>query len=141
MFEREPRRRIFRRWTYQNFRIGRQRRKPLERPFPPGWKLPLRTPAFKARQVRLDYAAVICRLRCAMNWSRISRRLRRLFLTVVFCPTYSGQCTQALTFPRWGKRRKQWRGVMSCGELLALFSVTDTAESWQTTSRPGASTA
>ena len=61
----------------------------------------------KVRQVRLDYATAICRLRCAMNWSRISRRLRRLFFPAVFCPKFSGHCTRALTFPRWGKRRDQ----------------------------------
>ena len=59
----------------------------------------------------------------------------------VFCPKYSGHCTRALTFPRWGKRRDQWRAVMSCGELLALLSAADTAGSWQTTSSPGANTA
>ena len=53
---------------------------------------------------RLVYATAICRLRCAMNWSRISRRLRRLFCPAVFCPKFSGHCTRALTFPRWGKR-------------------------------------
>ena len=67
--------------------------------------------------------------------------LRRLFFPAVFCPKYSGHCTRALTFPRWGKRQDQWRAVMSCGELLVLFSATDTAGSWQTTSSPGASTA
>ena len=40
-----------------------------------------------------------------------------------------------------GQRRDQWRAVMSCGELLALFSAADTAGSRQTTSSPGASTA
>ena len=83
----------------------------------------------------------ICRLRCAMSWSRISRRLRCLFFPAVFCPKFSGHCTRALTFPRWGKRRDQWRAVMFCGELLVLFSAADTAGSWQTTSSPGASTA
>ena len=47
----------------------------------------LRKPTHKARQVRLDYATAICRLRCAMDWSRISRRLRRLFFPAVFCPS------------------------------------------------------
>ena len=56
----------------------------------------------KAWRVRLDSATAICRLRCAMNWSRISRRLRRLSFLVAFCPKYSGHCTRALTFPRWG---------------------------------------
>ena len=28
-----------------------------------------------------------------------------LVFPAVFCPKYSGHCTQALTFPRWGKRR------------------------------------
>ena len=100
-----------------------------------------RKPAHKARQVRLNYATTICRLRCAMNWSRISRRLRLLFFPAVFYAKYSGHCTRALTFPRWGKRRGQWRVVMSCGELLVLFSAADMAGSWQTTSSPGASTA
>ena len=40
-----------------------------------------------------------------------------------------------------GQRRGQWRAVMSCGELLVLFSAADMAGSWQTTSSPGASTA
>ena len=84
---------------------------------------------------------VICRLRCAMNWSRISRRLRRLSFPAVFCPKYSEHCTRALTFPRWSKRRDQWRAVMACGELLTLFSAADMVGSWQTTSSPGASTA
>ena len=72
-----------------------------------------------------------------MNWSRISRRLRRLFCPAVFCPKYSGHCTRALTFPRWDKRRDQWRAVISCAELLALFFAADTAGSWQTTSSLG----
>ena len=80
-------------------------------------------------------------LRCAMNWSRISRRLRRLFFPAVFCPKFSRHCTRALTFSRLGKRRDQWRAVMFCGELLVLFSAADTAGSWQTTSSPRASTA
>ena len=67
------------------------------------------------------------------------------FATLIFCsrvfPKYSGHCTRALTFPRWGKRRDQWRAVMFCGELLALFSATDTAGSWKTTFNPGANTA
>ena len=46
------------------------------------------------------------------------RRLRRLFFPAVCCPKYSGHCTRALTFPRWGKRRDQWRAVISCGEFL-----------------------
>ena len=29
----------------------------------------------------------------------------------------------------WGKRRDQWRAVMSCGDLLALFSAADMAGS------------
>ena len=66
---------------------------------------------------------------------------RRLFFPAVFFPKYSGHCPRALTFPRWGKRRAQWRAVMSCGELLVLFSAADTAGSWQATSIPGASTA
>ena len=66
--------------------------------------------------VRLDYATVICRLHCAMNWLRISRRSRRLFFPAVFCLKCSGHCTRALTFPRWGKRRDQWRAAMYCGE-------------------------
>ena len=93
------------------------------------------------QQVRLDYATAICRLRCAMNWSRILRRLRRLFFPAVFCPKFSGYCTRALAFPRWGKRRGQWHAVMSCGDLLVLFSATNTAGSWQTTSSRAASTA
>ena len=76
-------------------------------------------------QVRLDYATAICRLRCATNWSRISRRLRRLSFPAMFCPKYSGHCTRALTLLRWGKRRDQWRAVMSCGELLVLFFAAD----------------
>ena len=63
-----------------------------------------------------------------------------LVFAAVFCPKYSGHCTRALIFPRWGKR-DQWRAGMSCGVLLALVSATDTAGSWQTTSSPGASTA
>ena len=77
----------------------------------------------------------------AMNWSRISRRLRHLSFPAMFCPKYSGHCTRGPTFPRWGKRRDQWRVVMSCGQLLALFSAADTAGSKQTTSNSGASTA
>ena len=65
-----------------------------------------------------------------------------LVFPAVFCPKFSGHCTRALTFPRWGKRRDQWRAVMSCGELLlVLFSAADTAGSCQATSVPGASTA
>ena len=64
-----------------------------------------------------------------------------LVFPAVFCPKFSGHCTRALTFPRWGKRRDQWRAVMFCGELLVLFFAADTAGSWQTTSSPGASTA
>ena len=64
-----------------------------------------------------------------------------LVFPAVFCPKCSGHCTQALTFPRSGKRRNQWHAVMFCGELLVLFSTADTAGSWQTTSSPGASTA
>ena len=64
-----------------------------------------------------------------------------LVFPAVFCPKYSGHCTRALTFPRWGKWRDQWRAVMYCGQLLVLFSAADTAGSWQTTSSPGASTA
>ena len=64
-----------------------------------------------------------------------------LVFPAVFCPTYSGHCTRALTFPRWGKRRDQWRAVMSCGELLVLFFAADTAGSWQTNFSPGARTA
>ena len=56
-------------------------------------------------------------------------------------PKYSGHCTRGLTFLGWGKRRDQWRAVMSCGELLVLVSAADTAGSCQTTSSPGASTA
>ena len=67
------------------------------------------------------------------------------FATFVFpavvCPKYSGHFTRALTVPRWGKKRDQWREVMSCGELLALFSAAITAEIWYTTSSPWASTA
>ena len=70
---------------------------------------------------RLDNTTDICRLRCAMNWSRFSRRLRRLVFADVFCPKCAGHCTRVLTFPRWGKGRDQWRAVMFCGELLALF--------------------
>ena len=103
-------------------------------------KLSSRKPTHNARQVRLDYATVTFRLRCAMSWSRISRRSRRLsFLSVLF-PKFSGHCKRALTFSRWGKRRYQWRAVMSCGELLALFSAADTTGSWRTTSSPGACT-
>ena len=40
-----------------------------------------------------------------------------------------------------GQKARQWRAVMTCGELLAPFSAADTAESWQTTSSPGVSTA
>ena len=57
----------------------------------------------------------------------------RLVFSSVFCPKYSGHCTRSLTFSRWGKRRDQWRAVMSCGELLALFSTADTAGYRQTT--------
>ena len=64
-----------------------------------------------------------------------------LFFPAVFCPKFSGHCTRALTSPRWGKRRDQWRAVVFCEELLVLFSAADTAGSWQTTSSPGASTA
>ena len=64
-----------------------------------------------------------------------------LVFSAVFCPKYSGHCTRALTFPRCGKKRDQWRVVMSCGELLVLFSAVDTAGNWQTTSGPEASTA
>ena len=64
-----------------------------------------------------------------------------LVFPAVFCPKFSGHCTRALTFSRWGKRRDQWRAVMFCGELLVLFSAADTARSWKTTSSPGASTA
>ena len=67
------------------------------------------------------------------------------FATLVFSsrvlPMFSGHCTRALTFPRWGKRQDQWRAVMFCGELLVLFSVADAAGSWQTTFSPGAGTA
>ena len=66
---------------------------------------------------------------------------RRLFFPAVFCRKYSGHYTRALTFPRWGKWRHQWRAVISCGELLVPFSAADTAGSWPTTSSPGASTA
>ena len=56
-----------------------------------------------------------------------------VFATLVFSsrvlPKYSRHCTRALTFPRWGKRRDQWRAVMSCGELLVLFSAADTGGS------------
>ena len=67
------------------------------------------------------------------------------FATLVFSrrvlpQEYFEHCTSALNFLRRGKRRDQWRAVMSCGELLALFSPADTAGGWQTTSRPGAST-
>ena len=58
-------------------------------------------------------------------------------LHLVFWP----HCTRALTFPRWGKRRDQWRAVMYCEELLASLSVADMAGSLQTTSSPGVSTA
>ena len=64
-----------------------------------------------------------------------------LVFPAVFCPKVSGHCTRALLLPRWGKRRDQWRAVMSSGELLVLFSAADTAGSWQITSSPGASTA
>ena len=64
-----------------------------------------------------------------------------LFFPAVFSPRWSGLFTRALTFLRWGKKRDQWRTVMSSGGLLALFSAVDTAGSWQTTSSPGASTA
>ena len=101
----------------------------------------IKNPTYKARQVRLDYATAIWRPRCEMNWSRSLRRLRRLPFPAVFCPKYSGYCTRALTFPRWGNRQDQWRAVMSCRELLVLFSATNTAGNWQTTSSPGASTA
>ena len=64
-----------------------------------------------------------------------------LVFPAVFCPKFSGHCTRGLTFPRWDKRRDQWRAVMFCGELLVLFSAADTEGSCQTTSSPGASTA
>ena len=70
-------------------------------------KLSSRKPTHKARQVRLDDATTICRLRCAMTWSMISRGSRRLFFPAVSCPKYSRHCTRALTFSRWGKRRDQ----------------------------------
>ena len=63
-----------------------------------------------------------------------------LVFPAVFCPKFSGHYTRALAFPRWGKRRDQWRAVMFCGDSLVLFSAADTAGSWQTTSSPGAST-
>ena len=66
------------------------------------------------------------------------------FATLVFSSHVLPQVFWTLhtsaTFPRSGKRRDQWRAMMSCGELLALFSAADTAGSWQTTSSPGAST-
>ena len=39
-----------------------------------------------------------------------------LVFPAVFCLKCSGHCTRALTFPRWGKRRDQWRAAMYCGE-------------------------
>ena len=39
----------------------------------------------------------------------------------MFCVKYFEHCTSALTFLRRGKRRDQWRAVMSCGELLPVF--------------------
>ena len=38
--------------------------------------------------VRLDYATAICRLHFAINWSRISRRLRRLSFPAVVCQVF-----------------------------------------------------
>ena len=47
---------------------------------------------------RLDHVTAICRLRCAVHWSRISQRSRRLSF-----PANSSilDTTRALTFPRW----------------------------------------
>ena len=67
------------------------------------------------------------------------------FAMLIFCsrvlPQVFWTLHTALTFPRWGRKRDQWRAVMFCGQVLALFSVADTAGSWKTTSNPGASTA
>ena len=41
----------------------------------------------------------------------------------MFCPKCSGRYTRALTFPRWGKTRDQWRAEVSYRELLAPFSA------------------
>ena len=56
-------------------------------------KLSSRKPTHEARQVRLDYATTIFRLRCAMSWSRISRGSRRLFFPAVSCLKCSRHCT------------------------------------------------
>ena len=46
------------------------------------------SPQSAAGPFRLDYATAICRLRCAMKWSRFSRRLRRLFFHPCFAPNF-----------------------------------------------------
>ena len=44
-------------------------------------------PTLRAQHVRLDYAKAIFRLRCAVNWSRISQHSRHCLAQLFFAPS------------------------------------------------------